>query len=167
MTPMEPYWQDGEEVTHSVLVRIAQRWLARTVRCEVVRAESAAWICQEIPDAIGWKLHSYGAVSYLIECKMSMSDFCADKNKTSRLLGGGVGMRRFYLCPPGVIQLDSVPQEWGLLYANQRRVLKVRDARQREATVGQLQTEMLFLGSLLRWRIDRFVTGHCMEREKR
>ncbi|WP_205182529.1 hypothetical protein [Burkholderia sp. LMG 13014] len=34
-------------------------------------------------------------------------------------------MYRFYLCPPGVIGLDDLPERWGLLYAEGRVVRDV------------------------------------------
>ena len=37
----------------------------------------------------------------------------------------GVGTYRFYLCPPGVIEPDDLPEGWGLLYVEKNRIRRV------------------------------------------
>lgn len=93
-------------ITHDRLVSCAKRWLTHSKGCRVVAAELRSGIFEE-PDAIGWS--SYGA-SILIECKVSRSDFFADRKKSRT----GVGREKWYLTPPGLVKPHEVPEGWGL-----------------------------------------------------
>ena len=126
---------------HGSLVALAVRWLAR--RCSIVFYEFAA-AAQEIPDAIGWRSNR----SMLIECKTSRSDFQRDAKKLFRQYPEfGMGRHRYYLCPPGVIQVDDLPARWGLLWAAHGRV---RIKREAEEFVCDQTAEIKFLVSMLR-----------------
>jgi hypothetical protein len=90
-------------VQHSTLVAMGVRWLSR--QCSVVLYEFATE-ADENPDVIGW---APGAVSVLIECKLSRSDFLRDVTKTVRRNPrAGMGHRRYYLCPPDLIQVKDL-----------------------------------------------------------
>jgi hypothetical protein len=66
-----------------------------------------------MPDAIGWKRACH---SVLVECKVTRSDFLADRAKPFRLKPEqGVGCERFYLVPAGLLRAEDLPQGWGLL----------------------------------------------------
>ena len=107
-------------LSHQQLVYRAASWL-RAGGCSIVFTELAA-LCQEIPDALGWKENG----SYLVECKASRSDFLADKLKPHRIEASvGVGQYRFYLCEPGVIGVDDLPPGWGLLHVVGRRTVLI------------------------------------------
>ena len=70
---------------------------------------------RESPDAFGWGL----GVTQLIEVKISRSDFLSDKNKYWRKHPQyGLGRFRSYLCPHGLISPSELPDNWGLLYAD-------------------------------------------------
>src|ERR1700681_2264442 len=109
---------------HSTLVATGVRWLGRP--CSVVLYEFAA-AADENPDVIGW---ASGAGAILIECKLSRSDFLEDAKKTVRKNPRtGMGQRRYYLCPPDVIQVTDLPKKWGLLWATKGKVIVKREAR--------------------------------------
>lgn len=38
---------------------------------------------------------------------------------------GGVGLYRFFVCPPGEIKVSELPSGWGLLYATERTIIEV------------------------------------------
>ena len=107
--------------THSDLVERAARWLANSMRCSVVITEMGG--IGEEPDAIGWH---YAGNSILVECKVSKSDFNADKWKAGRRTPArfGMGNKRFYLVPQELLQhaLDNRPEQWGVLVAYKARV---------------------------------------------
>lgn len=105
--------------SHTDLVAVAARWLKRQ-GFGVVATELRSYGTAEEPDAIGFR----SAVSAVVEVKVSRADFLADKAKPHRQ-NGGLGNYRFYLCPPGVIEVDDLPAGWGLLYASGRRVTEV------------------------------------------
>ena len=110
-------------MTHNELVRRAEKWL-KSINCGVVFRDAFRAYTEsgEQPDAIGWRSN----VSILIECKTSRADFLADKNKVFRRTPGlGMGDWRFYLCPPGIIQVGDLPKGWGLLYATPKTIQKI------------------------------------------
>ena len=137
-------------MTHPQLVEKAVEWL-RAYRCGVVLSEQAC-ISGEMPDAIGWKRASH---SVLVECKLSRADFLADRGKPFRQKQElGLGCERFYLTPPGLLQLKELPPAWGLLEVRKRRVEVVRDSARDLRTPAGLCYEMnLLLASLRRVEI--------------
>ena len=79
----------------------------------------AAVYTGECPDVIGWR----DGHSILIECKVSRSDYLADRKKKFRAKPEmGMGDARLFLAPPGVIRPDELPQGWGLLVAEDGKV---------------------------------------------
>jgi hypothetical protein len=128
---------------HSTLVAMGVRWLSR--KCSVVLYEFAT-LADENPDVIGW---STGSGSVLIECKLSRSDFLRDAAKTARKNpGAGMGHRRYYLCPPELIEVKDLPPKWGLLWVVKGQVLVKREAR--GVPERNLAAEVQFLSSMLR-----------------
>ena len=135
-------------MTHDQLVERAVRWLKNgaklprptikwvdnhavdgppelfTVKCPLVLSEFHTHI-DERPDAIGF-LHS-GGTSILVECKVSESDYYADRQKPFRKdPDKGVGNFRWFLTPKGLVRESmSVPAGWGLLEVC-GRVIRVR-----------------------------------------
>ncbi|MDN4572002.1 hypothetical protein DBB29_00705 [Pandoraea cepalis] len=104
---------------HQELVTIGARWLKRQ-GFGVVATELAAVGSAEQADVIGFR----GSCSALIEAKAWRADFLADARKPHRA-AGGLGVYRFYLCPPGVIEVGDLPPRWGLLHAVGRGVVEV------------------------------------------
>ena len=106
--------------THKQLCDRAAYWLQQTKGCKVVLIERNTGGCAEEPDAIGWNSRTF---SYLIEVKVSRSDFLADKKKDHRRRPHtGMGRQRFYLCPRGMIKPEEVPEGWGLLWATEGQI---------------------------------------------
>jgi hypothetical protein len=108
-------------VTHKELVEIAAQWLWKSGNSVVI---TELCISGEEPDAIGWR----GWHSTLIECKASLSDFKADAKKAFRKYAEiGIGQKRYYCVPKGLIKKEDLPHGWGLLeYTGKglRRVVK-------------------------------------------
>jgi len=113
----------GEEkalgFTHQLMVEIGTRWLTRQYSGIVVLPEYSR-ASGETPDVIGFGKRN----SYLIECKISHTDFLADKRKPYRENGSGMGNYRWYLSPC-VIPRDELPYGWGLLVYRNGRVFKL------------------------------------------
>ena len=100
------------ELAHKDLVKLAERWLTKTKRCGFVLTELVTW-ADEIPDAIGFR----DSDSYLVECKISRTDFFADQKKHFRQNPEmGMGTFRYYLCQGGIIKPEDLPPRWGLLH---------------------------------------------------
>lgn len=108
--------------THSELVRIAEKWLYKTMGCGVVFTEFVT-AASEIPDAFGLR----SGYTILVECKTSRADFFADQKKHFRFIPeNGIGDYRFYLCNEGLISPNELPSKWGLLYWDGKRVKKIK-----------------------------------------
>jgi hypothetical protein len=130
-------------VQHSTIVALGVRWLGRQRSVVLYEFATAA---DENPDVIGWAV---GAGSILIECKLSRSDFLRDAAKTVRKNPRvGMGQRRYYLCPPDLINLKDLPPKWGLLWAIKGQVMVKREARGHPER--NLVAEVSFLSSMLR-----------------
>lgn len=110
--------------THSQLVALAGQWLER--QGHVVVITELATAAGEIPDALGFD----GRTSTLIECKVSRSDFATDAKKYFRRESWrGMGARRFYMTPKGLVNRDELPEGWGLLEISDKgRAKCVHDA---------------------------------------
>jgi hypothetical protein len=129
-------------MTHSSLVALGVRWLSR--QSSVVLYEFAA-AAKENPDIIGWST----GFSTLIECKATRSDFLSDAKKVVRRNPRrGMGQRRYYLCPTGVIKIEELPKKWGLLWVEKGRIVVQQEARGNPER--SLIAEILFLSSMLR-----------------
>jgi hypothetical protein len=126
---------------------MAVSWLRR-YRCGVVLSEQAC-ASGEMPDAIGWKRKCH---SVLVECKASRPDFLADRVKPWRQHPeSGVGAERFYLAPPGMINVGELPVDWGLLEARGREIEVVKRSAKNLRSSAGFQNEMnLLLASLRR-----------------
>lgn len=81
--------------------------------CTIGAKEFTGGWCDERVDAILF----CSDYSYLIETKISRSDFLADAKKTFRKdPTQGIGDYRYYACPEGLIKPDELPEKWGLIY---------------------------------------------------
>lgn len=129
-------------VTHKKLIEIARRWLLDRRDCVVVFTELGANL-GVVPDALGW---TKGAVSTLIECKVSLEDLRADRKKNR----SGLGNERYYLTPKGLITRpdDQLPVEYGLIEWDGEKNRVKRKAVRLDADCGDEQ--MLLLSALRR-----------------
>ncbi|MBZ5572086.1 MAG: hypothetical protein LAO09_09415 [Acidobacteriia bacterium] len=134
-------------MTHAALVQKAIAWL-RSYRCGVVLSEQAC-ASGEMPDAIGWKRACH---SVLVECKISRTDFLADREKPFRRKpNSGMGCERFYLTPPALLRLEELPAGWGHLEYRGRKVEMLRSSAKDLRTTTGFRYEMnLLLASLRR-----------------
>jgi len=134
-------------MTHAQLVDRAVRWL-RSYRCGVVLSEQAC-VSGEMPDAIGWKQACH---SVLVECKVTRSDFLADRDKPFRKKPEkGVGSERFYLTPASLIRREELPEGWGLLELRRGRVETIQPSAKNLRSAAGFRCEMnLLLASLRR-----------------
>ena len=98
-----------------------------------------------------WGLGNFNE-SVIIEVKTSHSDFIADKKKwcrsnmaeANKMQAGKV---RWYLCPKGIIKKEELPDKWGLLYWDGKKVYPVVAPKHFEDTY---YSDMCILTSILR-----------------
>lgn len=98
-------------MTHEDLRKRAVQWLTNTKHCGVVLSEIVTY-AGEVPDAIGWQHHA----SYLVECKISRSDWQRNGDKSHERSQRGAGEFRYILCPTGLIRPEEMEDDWGLLW---------------------------------------------------
>ncbi len=92
----------------------------------------AALYTGECPDVIGWR----DGHSVLLEIKTSRADFLADRKKVFRKSPElGMGDARLFLAPRGVIGVADLPEGWGLLVTDGKRI-KIESGYQREYELG-------------------------------
>lgn len=88
----------------------------------------------------------------IIEVKVSHSDFKADqkkwfRSKVAEEMGRQPGRLRWYLCPEGIIKKEELPDKWGLLYWDGKKIYPVVAPKPFENT-GSADIEIL--SSLMR-----------------
>lgn len=98
---------------HKELCATAARILKTTFGCAVAVREFVT-LQAESPDAFGYR--NSGHETYLIEVKVSRSDFFADRKKSFRRHPSeGIGLYRYYMAPKGMLSPDELPEKWGLI----------------------------------------------------
>lgn len=102
----------------------------------------------ENPDI--WATNGYHTT--LVEVKTSHSDFIADKNKWVRSTAAEIadkqlGNFRYYLCPKDIIGIDEIPDKWGLLIFDGKKIMKVKQATYQKSST---DAELLVLTSIMR-----------------
>lgn len=151
-------------MTHSELCIAACRWLKAHRWAKHAFAEFQSLSLSEFPDAIGFPAGAWRGPT-VIEVKVSREDFRRDKHKGWRHREKaetgecGMGATRYYLVPEGMVGVDDVPKDHGLLFASVRRgrihVPKkpAREAPRRETR--DIGSELSILGTAL----DRWASG--------
>lgn len=102
----------------------------------------------ENPDV--WATNGYRTT--LIEVKTSHADFLADKKKWVRSEAAEIadkclGNYRYYLCPQGMISIDELPDKWGLLVFDGKKIIKVKPASYMKSST---DAELLVMSSIMR-----------------
>lgn len=137
-------------MTHAELVARAARWLKNDQRCVLVCAEPAGQNLEEMPDAIGWRLHGRGSV--LVECKTCINDVYADRQKPFRrhpLLG--MGRERYYMVESGWLpEHCPILDRWGLLEVRGRQVVIVKPAEPFDAAASAYAEQRLMIALVRR-----------------
>ena len=93
-----------------------------------------------------------GIYTAVIEVKTSHADFLADQKKWWRgeeaeEMNAKAGTFRWYLCPEGIISPEEVPEGWGLLYWDGKKIIYVKGAPKHENTAS---ADLKILSSILR-----------------
>ena len=137
-------------MTHAELVQRAAKWL----RSRGYTAFTEFSTSREIPDAIGFK----SGRSCVIECKATVLDFQSDARKYFRQDPvSGMGQRRYFMAPKGLLSRLDVPAWWGLLEVG----ANVRIAKEsRGVAEWNLLAERSFLTSMLRRAEIRVEAGN-------
>lgn len=154
--PLEPRTAEADGLTHDRLVEISRNWLASRSPVAISEISSGAG---ESPDCIAFcvslkngKAH-VGFGSVLIECKVSKSDYYADQNKYCRICHDrGMGDYRFYMAPKGLIDVEKLPCNWGLLEVNGTGKVKMVKVAERQESDKNKEIALL-VSTLRRLRI--------------
>ena len=113
-----------------------------------VAVELVTWN-SELTDV--WGMGAWNETS-VIEVKTSHADFKADQKKWCRSdkakeLNLQAGTYRWYLCPDGVIKKEELPDKWGLLYWDGKKIHPVVTPQKFESTD---RADMMMLTSILK-----------------
>lgn len=133
-------------MTHRTLVNKAKQWLlGRHWSIAVTELSTSAG---ETPDAIGFK--SSGGRSIVVECKVSREDYLCDWNKIFRQFQDlGMGNERYFFTPEGMLNIEELPEGWGLLeYFAVRGIVKV--IKTSDSFEANKLNEVKFLVSIIR-----------------
>ena len=113
--------------SHDELSLIVAKWLKKHSKnilipnCATIALDIKT-LEQEKPDVIGWN----GCSSTMIEVKVARGDFLQDFKKPFRKYPKiGVGQYRYYCCPNGLINESELPENWGLLYLNNKNKIEI------------------------------------------
>lgn len=132
--------------THAELVERAATWLRSKQDCTIVFTEMVTY-APATPDAIGWA----SGWSRLIEVKISRSDFFRDRFKSyHQRPESGMGRRRWYMTPAGLVRAEEVPPGWGLIHVNGQKCTVVVEAPDRELEQMEHVHEARILTSAIR-----------------
>lgn len=117
--------------THQQLCDLAVVWLKRPIGrdgpgCTVAVSEVRAIWNGQIPDALGLRPVYTDEASVLVEVKVSLADFRADRLKPHHADGQGMGTYRYFFAPEGVIPVDELPARWGLVEVTPQGRIAVR-----------------------------------------
>lgn len=109
---------------HTLLIEKAAAWL-RGKKCVAIITDMTCGASTETADVIGWDARGH---STLVEVKVSRSDFRADRFKPHRVEPGrGMGFRRYYCTPPGLLSVADLPKGWGLLEWSGKRMAVIQE----------------------------------------
>lgn len=92
-----------------------------------------------------------GDVTVLIEVKTSHADFLADQRKYARSkrakeLNHQIGNYRYYLCPEGIIKEEELPENWGLLVYDGKKIHLAKKAQKVDSS---LPMELMLITSVM------------------
>lgn len=106
-------------MTHKELVDLSHKFVLKRFSCGFSVKELKT-TTNEIVDVLGFGAWGH---SVLIEAKVSYNDFKADAKKPFRKNPEqGVGKYRFYCCPKGLIKVEDLPENWGLIYEENKKL---------------------------------------------
>ena len=83
----------------------------------------------ESPDVIAFHQNIRNSSCIVFEIKLSRADFKADFSKECRLSGRGMGVRRYYVVPTGLVGVNEELNGWGLIYFDGNRLEIVKESR--------------------------------------
>lgn len=139
---------------HDKLVDLGSKWLMKNTpvmgnincsKCSIVTTEIVTF-ASENPDVLGF---ANGNNSVLLEAKISREDFKKDFKKEFRINPQkGMGDFRLYIAPKGLIKIDELPENWGLIEVDDKdRCRIVKYAERQKANKAH---EMIVLTSLIK-----------------
>ena len=106
--------EDVSKLSHADLVTIGARWLRYEKNCSIVVEEPATAGFVK-PDILGFQIYS----SFMIEVKVSKSDFLADKKKKG--YDQKIADYSYYLVPSDMIDESDIKNGYGLIYATSKK----------------------------------------------
>nr|DAU72611.1 MAG TPA: DNA repair protein MmcB-like protein [Caudoviricetes sp.] len=83
----------------------------------------------ESPDIIAFHQNISNSSCIVFEIKLSRADFKADFSKECREAGIGMGVRRYYVVPTGLVSMYEELNGWGLVYFDGKNLELIKESR--------------------------------------
>lgn len=140
-----------DSTLHYEYIQIVSKWLKKHTynvkihNCPIIATDIVSLNnTGEVPDVIGWS----SSQSVLVEVKTSRTDFKKDFKKKFRIdQSKGMGNYRLYCCPENMIDVNELPENWGLLYVVDNKIKLIKFPEYQNAN---LDTERSLLLSIIR-----------------
>ena len=132
---------------------ICKKGLGQTIRPMPITAVELSSITTgtvESPDIIAFHQNIWNSSCLVFEIKLSRSDFKADFSKECRLSGSGMGVRRYYIVPTGMVGVDEELNGWGLIYFDGKNLELAKESRLYDETERQTFGETNTLINLIK-----------------
>lgn len=129
--PKPPRPRDHHDMCLAVAKIICKKGLGQTIRPMPITAVELSSITTgtvESPDIIAFHQNIWNSSCLVFEIKLSRSDFKADFSKECRLSGSGMGVRRYYIVPTGMVGVDEELNGWGLIYFDGKKLELVKES---------------------------------------
>jgi len=139
---------------HDKLVELGAKWLMKNpptkgnchcTKCSIATTEIVTF-ASENPDVLGF---ANDAKSVLLEAKISREDFKRDFKKDFRINPErGMGDFRLYIAPKGLIKIEELPENWGLIEVDEKDKCKIVKFAEKQPS--NKRGEMMVLTSLIK-----------------
>lgn len=110
----------------------------------------------ESPDIIAFHQNTINSSCIVFEIKLSRADFKADFSKECREAGIGMGVRRYYVVPTGLVSVDEELNGWGLVYFDGKNLELVKESRlydeKERQTFGETNTLINLIKRGVKWK---------------
>jgi len=153
VNPKLPRPRAHHDMCLAVAKIICKKGIGKSIRPMPITAVELSSITtgtEESPDIIAFHQNISDSSCIVFEIKLSRADFKADFSKECRLSGSGMGVRRYYVVPTGLVSMDEELNGWGLVYFDGKKLELVKESRLYDETERQTFGETNTLINLIK-----------------
>ena len=156
-TPPRPRYH--HDMCLDVAKVICKKGVGKSIRPMPITAVELSTITTctvESPDIIAFHQNISNSSCIVFEIKLSRSNFKADFNKECRRHGRGMGVRRYYVVPTGLVSATEELNGWGLIYFDGKSLELVKESRlydnTERDTFGETNTLINLIKRGVKWK---------------